>query len=142
MIHEVPARLLPALWPAIEGFAHAACKRHPFLEAQDVLAMGLAGKAQFFIAEDRGLQGFAVMEVLEYPRSSVANVLAAGGRRGFLNILVEDLYPLMQEWAQRQGAEMFSLSGRPGWLKVTRPLGFSGVSYSIAYRRLDHERRR
>jgi hypothetical protein len=125
MIHAVPAALVADLWPAIEGHATAALDFHPFLTAADLQALLLNGHAQLFIAvgEGRSVQGFAAMEVVQYPARKVANCLAAGGDQGFLSTAIHELLPILKQWGAEQGADAFALTGRPGWLKALHDEG-------------------
>lgn len=123
MIHQAPTRLVPELWPLIEDYAVKAMRWHPFMDAGDLLGQLLHGHAQLFVVTDRGkdgVLGFAAVEMLCYPSRRIANVLAAGGRRGFLGALVQDLVPQLERWAIEQGADTFCVQGRPGWLKFAR----------------------
>lgn len=144
MIHRISSDTVIELWPLVEDHAAAAMEHHPFMDAPDLLEQILGGHAQLFIAtHDRAFIGFAAMEVLQYPRFKVANVLAAGGHKGFLGVCVKDLFPELEAWAREQGADTFAVHGRPGWLRVSR--AFEGThrrTYGVAWRRLDHERRR
>lgn len=131
-IYRVPARLLPDLWPAIAPHAVAACEHHPFLDAEDLLQILLAGRGQLFLVTchsgqesgQEGVFGFAVMEVLQYPSCRVANLLAAGGERGFLGVLTGELLEELKRWSAEQGAVALSAMGRPGWARVASRLGW------------------
>jgi hypothetical protein len=124
VIHRAPAALVVDLWPAIEKHVTAALDFHPFLSAEDVRLILLAGHAQLFIAaEGRKVQGFAVMEVVQYPSRKVANILASGGEEGFLGAAIHELLPVLKQWGAEQGADAIALTGRPGWLKALRNEG-------------------
>lgn len=144
MIHRISSDTVIELWPLIEEHAIAAMEHHPFMDAPDLLTQIISGHAQLFIAtHERAFIGFAAMEMLQYPSCRVANVLAAGGNRGFLSVSVKDLYPELEGWAREQGADIFAVHGRPGWLRVSRAFeGSHRRKYGVAWRRLDHERRR
>jgi hypothetical protein len=119
VIRDVPTDLVPDLWPAIEKHVEAACAYHPFMEALDVARLIMKGHARLFVSFEGGaVQGFAAMEVVQYPRRKVANVLAAGGDTGFLSVAIHDLLPILKQWGREQGADTFAISGRPGWLKA------------------------
>ncbi len=136
MIHKAPTHLVPELWPLIEPYAVNAMEVHPFMDAEDLLGSILHGQAQLFVATDKEVLGFAAMEVLNYPSRRIANVLAAGGRRGFLGVLVRDMYPLLEKWAIEQGADRFCVMGRPGWLKYAREHGAECLHVIVAQKRL------
>lgn len=121
MIRSVPTDLVPDLWPAIEKHVEAACNYNPFMTALDVAKCIMKGNARLFVAfEGETVQGFAAMEVIQYPSRKVANVLAAGGDRGFLSVAILDMLPILKAWGREQGADTFAISGRPGWLKALK----------------------
>jgi hypothetical protein len=123
LIHYVPKQFLPDIWPSIEGFVVRTCKFHPFMEAGDVYALLEHDLLSLFIAtDDQGVMGFGALEVVNYPRCRVANILGCGGRRGFLPVAVNELLPFMIEHGTTQGANFVALSGRPGWLRELRHL--------------------
>lgn len=123
MIYPTPTRLVHEVWPMIERHVAEACRYHPFLEAEDLLTVLLYGNARLFVVTREGaFLGFAIMEVVEYPRRKVANVIAAGGERGFLSAAVVELLPVLQAWGIEQGADTFALIGRPGWVRALRHL--------------------
>lgn len=126
-IYHVPTRFLPDIWPAIEGFVTEVCEQHPFMDAPDIRVVLEHEFGSLFIATDeKGVMGFGVLEVIQYPRRKVANVLAAGGRPGFSSVAVDELLPFMIEHGKTQGATVVAYSGRPGWIrKLTR---FGGQS--------------
>jgi hypothetical protein len=144
MIHRITSGTAVELWPLVQEHAAAAMEHHPFMDAADLLDQITTGHAQLFIVTaERAFVGFATMEVLQYPRCRVANVLAAGGNRGFLSVAVKDLFPMLEAWAREQGADTFAVHGRPGWLRVSKAIeGSNRRTYGVAWRRLDHERRR
>ena len=138
MIHRVPTHLVPDLWPALESLCEKAMKWHPFMDAEDVRLALMAHKAALFLAvQERQILGFAVTEVITYPRRKVANVLAAAGHRGFLSVAVHDLYPEMERWAIEQDADTFAVIGRPGWLKYAKQHeGAQSLSTVTSWKRL------
>lgn len=143
MIHAVPTDLVPDLWPAIEPHAEAACEFHPFMESRDLARTIMKGNARLFIVTEGGkVQGFAAMEVVDYPRRKVANVLAAGGESGFLSVAIHDLLPHLKQWGREQGADTFAISGRPGWLKALRDEGGESLPLVTWWTRLGDEGRR
>ena len=138
LIHRVPTHLVPDLWPALESLCEKAMKWHPFMDAEDVLLALMAHKAALFLAvQERQILGFAVTEVITYPRRKVANVLAAAGHRGFLSVAVHELYIELERWAIEQDADTFSVIGRPGWLKYAKQHeGAQSLSTVTSWKRL------
>jgi hypothetical protein len=143
LIYRAPAELVSDLWPAIELHVERAMEHHPFMEADDVLLLLQQGTLQLFVStDDRKVAGFAVMEVIQYPRRKVANVLACGGEHGFLSVAVHELLPVLKAWAAERGADTFALSGRPGWVRALKSKGFSSVAHITMWADLNVEGRR
>lgn len=116
--------LVPEIWPAIEGYVRETCVYHPFMQAEDVLELIQRELLALFVAvDDQGVAGFGALEVVKYPRCTVANVLGAGGKRGFSAVAINELLPVMIEHGKTLGATQVAYSGRPGWLRKLRHLG-------------------
>lgn len=144
MIHRIATNDVPDIWELVRPHAKAACKYHPFIDEDDLLTILLAGHARLFVmTKDGAFLGFAAMEVIQYPRRNVANVVAAGGHNGFLSASVQELFPVLEDWAREQGADTFAVQGRPGWLRISKAIeGSTRLQLGIAWRRLGYERRR
>lgn len=124
MIYQVPTSFLKDIWPAIEEHVVATCEHHPFMQAPDVLALLENELGSLFISTDGdGVMGFGVLEVIQYPSRRVANILGAGGKRGFLAVAIDELLPAMIEHGKTQGATMVAYSGRPGWIRKLNRYG-------------------
>lgn len=137
MIHLTPTNLVPELWPLIEKHAIKAMEHHPFMDANDLLGSILYGHAALFVVTDGPtVLGFAAMEVLSYPSRRVANVLAAGGRKGFLSVLTHELLDRMEKWAIEHDADTFAVMGRPGWLKFAKRRGAQSLQVTTSWKRL------
>jgi hypothetical protein len=118
-------------------------QHHPFMDQNDLFSNILNGYARVFIATDKaGVLGFAAVEVLTYPSRKVANVLAAGGKRGFISVLVHELLEELEKWAREQGADTFAVMGRPGWLKFAKSHGAQSLTVVTSWKRLGDEWRR
>lgn len=143
-VHRVPARLLNGVWPAISDFAERACMDHPFLDGGDLFHVAMAGKAQVFIATSHeGVIGFGATEMVDYPRHRVANILAIGGKRGFLRAAYAPLYRELEKWAIEFGADTLAAIGaRPGWLKFARQERGETQTLFVAWKTIHGERRR
>jgi hypothetical protein len=145
MIHRIATELVPDIWPLVYEHAVKSMVFHPFMDAEDLLTVILHGQAQLFVVTHEGaFLGFAVGEVLQYPRCRVANVLAAGGHRGFLSVSVKDLFPALEDWAREHNADTFAVHGRPGWMRISKSIapGSKRLMVGVTWRRLGYERRR
>lgn len=138
-MHRVPTDLVPNLWPAIEPFAKAACRRIPFVCSEDFLRKLLMGHGRLFVSIEAGkVEGFAIVEVLSFVKRKVAHIAVFGGIRGFLSTAETHLFPLLEEWGREQGADTFALHGGPGWLRIARRFEGSHTSTMCAvWRSLD-----
>lgn len=143
LIHRVPTQYLDGIWPSIESYVKRTCEYHPFMEAPDVLELLRHELASLFIAVDGNeVIGFGVLEVVKYPRRTVANILGAGGRSGFLAVAIDDLLPVMMEHGKTQGATVVALSGRPGWLRALRHIGGRSQRFITWWADIDGQGRR
>jgi hypothetical protein len=143
-IYRVPEHLVEDLWPSISGYVALAMRHHPFLEAEDVLTLLLEWRqATLFLATDaRGVLGFAVVEVVEYPRCRVANVVAAGGRKGILPVLVGPMREEINAWARERDAWVFTAMGRPGWIRIAERERGNALLLSMIWKEIPDGRRR
>ena len=142
-IHRVPPQCVEAVWPAVEDYAARACRHHPFMDAEDLLVVLREGRGQLVVATDaRGIEGFALVEVIRFPKIATGNIVAAGGRRGFLKTLREEMLPELEQWSAEHGATAFSVTGRVGWRRFAKPHGFAIVPVVTAWRAIDGRRRR
>jgi hypothetical protein len=142
--YRCPITLVEDLWPSIAHWADLACEYHPFLAGEDVLTLMLSGQCSLFLAADGGgVLGFAAAEVVEYPRCKVANVVAAGGRFGFLATLAGPIREQIEAWGREQGAHVFSAFGRAGWMRVAdRIEGGHALPIAVIWKEIPHGRRR
>lgn len=143
MIHRVPLHLVPDVWPALESYAERAAHYHPFLDPESMFVLLMNGYATLFLStDDHGIEGFAMVEVIRFPKATAGNVVAAGGRHGFLKTLRGEMLAEMERWSAEHGATLFSVTGRPGWLRVTRRLGFAAELTSTAWRPINGQQGR
>jgi len=145
-VYVVPPHLVGDLWPSIKEYADRAVAYHPFIDGEDVLTILWTGGARLFIATDaKGVLGFAAAEVVDYPRVRAINMLAAGGRRGFLPVLTGPVLDAIDAWGREVGAVVFTAQGRVGWIKVAGQQRGSAVGQSLIWREIEgapHVRRR
>lgn len=131
MNYLVQPNFVDEIWPTILPFVEPACALHPFLAPEDLLIVIKAQYYHLFISTDsQGMLGFAVLELVNFPRRKVANVLLAGGRRGFLQVATTSLYDHMRRWAGDQGCGAFTITtSRPGLGRIVR--GGSFVKHEL-----------
>src|SRR5688572_19641808 len=125
-IYRVPRSFIADVWHSVEDYVARAMEYHPFMGADDVRALLDHDLLTLFIATENGVVvGFGALEVVQYPRRRVANILASGGKRGFLATAINELLPEMIAHGKDQGASFVTLSGRPGWMRALRHIGRS-----------------
>ncbi len=143
MIQKIPREFVSQLWPFIEGHVKRTCAYHPFMESEDVRSLLERDMATLFVSVEHGrVIGFGVLEVVEYPRLRVANILGAGGESGFLSVAINELLPFMIEHGKTQGATVVTLSGRPGWLRALRHLNGRSQRFITWWADIDEQGRR
>ncbi len=142
-LYHVPTHLIDDIWPAVLGYVERTCEYHPFMDAADVRVLLDHGLGTLFIAtSEDGVVGFGVLEVVDYPRRRVANVLGAGGKRGFLAVAIDELLPFMIAYGKDQGASVVAYSGRPGWIRKLHRYGGDSKRFVTWWADIDEQRRR
>lgn len=68
-------------------------------------------------------RGCIVSEIVVYPRKKVINIFLAGGELD----QILDMDADVKEWAKAQGCTGAQMSGRLGWKKPLKPLGWEFV---------------
>ncbi len=131
IIHRIPPALVGDFWPLIESYVRSAIEYHKFMDAEDVHWLLDRGYCQLFVATDGGsILGFAIMEVIHYPRKKVANVFLSGGSAGFLGTAVNVMLPELQQWGREQSTDYFAIMGaRPGWERALKGKDFSSMPH-------------
>ncbi len=99
--------------PWIEGALAYSGGTH---EWEDVVEGVRSGLMQLWPAP----RGCLVTEIVRYPRRRVVNVFLAGGEMDQLLDMDGDLV----RWARAQGCSAVALTGRKGWERALRPLGW------------------
>jgi len=73
-------------------------------------------------------KGCIVTEILVYPKKKVLHIFLAGGELKQITDMQDDVIA----WAKNQGCSALSLSGRHGWTKALKPLGWeSKLTYMV-----------
>lgn len=83
---------------------------------QDVLDGITSGRMQLWPAP----RGCAVTEIVVYPRTQTLHVFLAGGEMDQLFDMIEDA----AAWGRKQGCVKMTLSGRIGWQRAMKDLGW------------------
>ena len=83
---------------------------------EDVVEGLVSGRMQLWPAE----RACAVTEIVIYPRKTVLHVFLAGGDMDQLFDMIDSA----ADWGRGQGCTSMSLSGRLGWQRAMKPLGW------------------
>lgn len=89
-------------------------------DIEDVLSEIVSGNAHFW----PGKQSAGVTQFWFFPKVKALNYWLAGGD---LKELVDDMLPCVEAWAAANGCGKIIISGRRGWAKVLKPLGYETV---------------
>lgn len=93
---------------ALDGWTH---------HASDLYLLAKAGRYQMFQTANAACW----TSVIEYPRTrALAVILAAGD----IAELLRDIHPQVDAFADREGLERIECSGREGWARACRRLGY------------------
>lgn len=117
-ISPVAVRDLPILWAEVAPLIDKALA-YGFGE-YELGDIGLAlsdGTMQLFVAHvDEQIVAAFVSEVIVYPRKKLFRVTFAGGE--LMDDWIEPAEQFVREGAERIGADLIGIHGRPGWVKV------------------------
>jgi len=93
------------------------------------------GRLQFWPGEKCA----CVTEIIEYPRLKALNFFLVGGdptspdglRGAGLDELLNRMEPAVIAWAKALGCTRVASTGRKGWSKALKPLGYEHVLYTM-----------
>lgn len=117
MTPELSAQQLFHEWERCSPWLGAALERDGTHNLDDVLAMVLADDAQFWPGE----RSAVITEILTLPKVRALHVWLAGGD---MDELIENMLPVIEDFARRAGCDRFSVAGRHGWERVLKNKGF------------------
>lgn len=135
-LYDVPAPLIPDLWPAASALLRRALKHHPFMDEESLLITLLEGRASLIVAvEGERMMGAAIMEIYQFPKVTVGSVLALAGERGTYKHM-DEIMDFLEKWCRGKGCEKITELGRPGWSRVARRRGYQWKPYAQAWKDL------
>lgn len=91
---------------------------------EDVERQIAEGRLQFWPGE----RCACVTEIIEYPRLKALNFFLIGGD---LDELLNKMEPAVIAWAKSLGCTRVASTGRKGWSKALKPLGYEHVLYTM-----------
>jgi hypothetical protein len=94
----------------------------------DVWDAILAGRATFW----PGKRSAVVSQFWYFPKAKVCNHWLAGGD---MDELLNEMQPVIDDWARKAGCAEMTIAGRPGWVRAMKPHGFELI-FSVIRKRL------
>lgn len=76
-----------------------------------------------------GNQSTAVTTVIECPQGRRFNIWVAAGD---MTELIEEIYPAMEQAARELGCRSVTITGRRGWVRALRDIGFKEAATVVA----------
>lgn len=125
-LHTVGAALLEDLWPAATPLIERGCEWHPLLNAQDIVAILRAGRADLIICVEEGhIIAAAVMDVVQLSTARIGNVLCFAGEFGVYRNYLCAIMDYLEQWSRDHGCNKMCIVGRPGWRKFLNRRGWN-----------------
>lgn len=84
------------------------------------------GRYQFW----PGVRSVIITELLDFPRKKVGHCFLVAGEMAE----VMAMRTWVEEWARREGCEVATIGGRPGWARVLRQSGYTPSSVQLEKR--------
>lgn len=137
MIRVVPpGPILDELWPYIEPELARALAYNDFLTTDGLLALARRQVADIAVcAKDGDLEAVGALEILQYPTVRVGNILALGGKPGWLFRYADEAQRWMEQWCRERGCTIIAVAGgRPGWDRLLSRRGWVTRTLSTAWR--------
>lgn len=135
MIREIPATLIKPLWSAMEPHVAAALEHHPFLDAEGLLWLALTGRAYLIaVLDGERVAGVVALDIQQYPKKRVGNVLALGGEVGSMERFSDEVEMFLIEWCRENSLDSLGMLGRPGWGKTLARRGWQVQPIACAWK--------
>ncbi len=114
-----------------------ALRYHPHIDIDDLRTIALAGRAALFVLIDERITAAFMLELVQYPKRCVANMLAIGGRFGTLDRIANEVIPYWTAWAASHGCDRISAIGRHGWLETILGEGADPVRLVMGWKQVE-----
>lgn len=135
MIREIPIALIKPIWKAMEPHFAEALKPHPFLDSEGLLWLALNERAYLVaVLDDERVAGVIALDIQQYPKKRVGNVLALGGETGSMERFADEVETFLVEWCHANSLDSLGMLGRPGWGKTLARRGWQVQSIVCAWK--------
>jgi len=125
MIREIPLPLLPRLWSSLGPHLERALRRHPFLDLEGLQWLAFNGRAYIIAVLDGDrIAGVIALDIQQYPKKRIGNVLALGGEIGSLERFSDEVESFLLQWCRENSLDSLGMLGRPGWSKYLARRGW------------------
>jgi hypothetical protein len=141
-IQIVPVGLAKRVWQDLHTQIVGAMRYHGSMDANDVLLLLQQNRLAMIAAiVDNELLGCFIIEVVEFPRKKVCNIVAVAGRNGATRSWINEMLQYLEGWALERGCDSIAGIGRKGWM-VAKEFGWKTEQRAILVKDLTDERRR
>jgi uncharacterized protein (DUF2126 family) len=126
-MYGVLSESVDQVWSEVKPLLEEAIKRSADgkYEADDIYTAVKARDMQLWVAfDDKGLCAIEITQIVKYPRKKVLMLFFTAGRQA------ENWLHLIDElglFAKEHGCTAIEGYGRPGWEKLSAPLGFKKI---------------
>lgn len=108
----------------VRGWLQPALDLHDTHDIEDVEAAVASGHMQLWVGE----RGALVTEITRYPKLKTLHIFVAGGEMD----QCLDFLPSLYAWADMQGCDRVTLSGRVGWKRVLADHGWKQAGITMS----------
>jgi len=141
-IRLVPVHLAKGVWQELHTQLKGAMRYHAAMDVDDLLVLLESNMVAMFAAiVNDELQGCFIVNIENFPRKRVCNIVSVAGRNGSTRGWIENMLETIEEWAIQRGCELIAGIGRKGWM-AAKGYGFRVETRAILYKDINHVRRR
>lgn len=135
-VHLCGDRHLPLLWDKILApMLERAMAYHPFMDTTDLLCVIRDNKADLAVVIDgERVCGAIVLEVVQFPRVRVCNVIAVAGEYGSLKKYAKETDTFITSWSRERGCHKIGTLARRGWARYFAATGWQTRPYLTAWK--------
>jgi hypothetical protein len=140
-IKLVPVHLAKDVWNELHTPLKSAMRYHPGMDVNDLLVLLEQNLCGMFVAiVDSDLIGCFIVNIEEFPRKRICNIVAVAGKNGTTRGWIDEMMIEVEQWAINRNCDLMAGIGRKGWM-VAKNHGWKAEHRAILYRELkDNER--